>query len=125
MTLIETLRPEHRRWLRRLRKRLANREHMRRAREASKLCCVGVDLPIEAGTCGRMVHAESQRCIHCARRRWWLHKHALNDVELAITALLEDDTAAGASDDDTRDHLPAIVPTLNDLTELGDPCLRW
>lgn len=51
--------------------------------------------------------------------------YALNDVELAITALLDDDTAAGASDNDTRDHLPAIVPTLNDLTELGDPCLRW
>ena len=69
MTLINMLRPKHRQWLRRLRKRLANREHMRRAREARKLCCVGVDLPLDAGTCGRMVHAESQRCIHCARRR--------------------------------------------------------
>ena len=61
MTLIDMLRPKHRQWLRRLRKRLANREHMRRAREARKLCCVGVDLPLEAGTCGRMVHAEAQR----------------------------------------------------------------
>ena len=51
-------------------------------------------------------------------------KHALNDVELAITAILEDDTAAGASHDDTPDHLPAVVPTLDDLTDLGDPCLR-
>ncbi len=81
MTLINMLRPKHRQWLRRLRKRLANREHMRRARDARKLCCVGVDLPLDAGTCGRMVHAESQRCIHCARRRWWLFKHALNDAE--------------------------------------------
>ncbi len=125
MTLIDTLRPQHRRTLRRLRKRLANREHMRRAREARKLCCVGVDLPLEAGTCGRMVHAESQRCIHCARRRWWLLKHAFNDVELAITAILEDDTAPCASHDDTPDHLPAVVPTLDELTDLGDPCLRW
>ena len=125
MTLINMLRPQQRRSLRRLRKRLANREHMRRAREARKLCCVGVDLPLEAVTCGRMVHAEHQRCIHCARRRWWLLRHALNDRELAITAILEDDTAAGASHDDTRDHFPAVVPTLDDLADLGDPCLRW
>ena len=32
MTLIDTLRPEHRRLLRRLRKRIANRENMRRYR---------------------------------------------------------------------------------------------
>ena len=89
MTLIHMLRPEHRSQLRRLRQRLANREHMRRVREARKLLCVGVDLPIEAGTCGRLVHASSQRCIHCIRRRWWLIKHAFNDAEVSITALLE------------------------------------
>ena len=69
----------------------------------------GVDLPIEDDTCGRMVHAGHQRCIHCAN--WWLLRHALNEVELAITAILEDDTAPCVSHDDTRDHLPAIVPT--------------
>ena len=52
MTLIDMPRPQHRRALRRLRERLANHEHLRRAREARKLCCVGVDLPLEAGTCG-------------------------------------------------------------------------
>ena len=90
MTLIDTLCPEDRRALRRLRKRLANREHMRRARAARKLCCAGVDLPIEAGTCGRMVHAEAERCIHCAKRRCWLLNHALNPAEVAITGLLDD-----------------------------------
>ncbi len=128
MTLINMLRPKHRQLLRRLRKRIANREHMRRAREARKLFCVGVDLPIEAGTCGRMVHAESQRCIHCTRRRWWLIKHALNDAEVAITAILEDHASRRASEDDTSDDsddLPAGVPTLDELSDLGDPCLRW
>ena len=33
--------------------------------------------------------------------------------------------AAGAIHDDTRDHLPAVVPTLDELTDLGDPCLSW
>ncbi len=125
MTLIDTLRPQHRQWLRRLRKRLANRDQMRRSRQARKLCCIGVDLPIEAGTCGRLAHAEHQRCIYCARRRWWLLRHALNDVELDITAILEDDTAPRAIHDDTRDHLPAVVPILDEVTDLGDPCLRW
>ena len=121
------LRPQHRQLLRRLRKRLANREHMRGDCESRKLCCVGVDLPIEAGTCGRMVHAESQRCIHCTRRRrrWWLLKHALNDAEAAITAILEDDTSRRASHDDTLVDLAGIVSTLDDLSDLGDPCLRW
>ena len=37
---------------------------MRRGREqVRKLLCVGVDLPIDAGTCGRFVHAGYQRCI--------------------------------------------------------------
>ena len=115
MTLINMLRPKHRQLLRCLRKRLANREHMRRAREARKLCCVGVDLPIEAGTCGRLVHAESERCVHCTKRRWWLLNHALNNAEVAITAMLEDHASRRASKDDT----------LDDLSDLGDPCLRW
>ena len=97
---------------------------MRRAREARKLCCVGVDLPLDAGACGRMVHAESQRCIHCTKRRWWLIKHALNGAEVAVTAILENDTLQRASEDDTLDNLPAVVPTLDDLSDLGDPCLR-
>ena len=36
---------------------------------------------------------------------------------------VEDDTGGGAIHDDTRDHLPAVVPTLAELTDLGDPCL--
>ena len=123
MTLIHMLRPEHRNQMRRLRQRLANREHMRRVREARKLLCVGVDLPIEAGTCGRLVHASSQRCIHCIRRRWWLIKHALNDAEVSITALLENHAAQRA-----RPHAGRRArrrPVLDDLADLGDPCLRW
>ena len=72
MTLIDLLPPQQRRDLRRLRKRIAKRQYMRRVREERKLLCVGVDLPIDAGTCGRFVHAGYQRCIHCTRRRWWL-----------------------------------------------------
>ena len=90
------------------------------ARRAS--CAVGVDLPLDAGACGRMVHAESQRCIHCTKRRWWLIKHALNGAEVAVTAILENDTLQRASEDDPLDNLPAVVPTLDDLS---DPCLRW
>ncbi len=70
MTLIDLLRPEQRRQLRRLRKRIAKRHYMRRVREQRKLLCVGVDLPIDAGTCGRFVHGGYLRCIHCTRRHW-------------------------------------------------------
>ena len=86
-----------------------------------KLLCVGVDLPIEAGTCGRLVHASSQRCIHCIRRRWWLIKHAFNDADVSIAAMLEGHAAQRPSDDDA----PGAVPVLDDLSDLGDPCLRW
>ena len=74
MPLIELLRPEQRVWLRRLRKRIANRELMRRVRADidRKLLCPGVDLPIEAGTCGRLIAPESSRCIRCFNRRRWL-----------------------------------------------------
>ena len=53
------------------------------------------------------------------RRRPAPRGHAVNDVELAITAILEDDTAPRASDDDTPDHVPAIVPTLDQLTDIA------
>ena len=88
--------------------------------EVIELLCVGVDLPIEAGTCGRLVHAGYQRCIHCTRRRWWLLKHAFNDAEVSINAMLEEH----ASDNDTRDDGPGTLPVLDDLSDLGDPCLR-
>ena len=121
MTLIDMLRPEQRQQLRRMRYRIANREYMRRIREQRKLLCVGVDLPIEAGTCGRLVHAGYQRCIHCTRRRWWLLKHAFNDAEVSISAMLDEH----ARDNDTLDDVPGAVPVLDNLSDLGDPCLRW
>ena len=118
MTLIELLPPEQRRQLRRLRKRIAKRHYMRRVREERKLLCVGVDLPIDAGTCGRFVHAGYQRCIHCTRRRWWLLKHAFNAAEVAVTAMLEH----RAADSDAPCGVPQAVPLLEDV---ADPCLRW
>ena len=118
MTLIDLLCPEQRRDLRRLRKRIAKRHYMRRVREERKLLCVGVDLPIDAGTCGRFVHAEYKRCIHCTRRRWWLLKHALNAAEVAVTAMLEH----RAADSDAPCGVPQAVPLLDDV---ADPCLRW
>ncbi len=93
---------------------------MRRIREQRKLLYVGVDLPIEAGTCGRLAHGSYQRCIHCTRRRWWLLKHGFNDAEVSITAMLEE----RASDNDALDHAPGAVAILDELSDLGEPCLR-
>ena len=151
MTLIDLLRPEQRRQLRRLRKRIAKRQYMRRVREERKLLCVGVDLPIDAGTCGRLVHAGYQRCIHCTRRRWWLLAHAFNPAEVSVAAMLEEHAiendalygvprwlvtrafnAAEVSSAATLEHraaesdalygVPQAVPILEDV---ADPCLRW
>ena len=108
MRLIDKLRPEDRLALRRQRKRVANKWWMRRAREARKILCSGVDLPLEAGTCGRWVHAGTERCRHCARRRQWLLDHALNPAEAALVGLLEED----------RGDVPRDVPLLDDLSDL-------
>ncbi len=89
MRLIDTLSPDERLVLRRLRKRIANREWMRGHREARQLLCSGVDLPIEAGACGRWVHAGTERCLHCARRRRRLLDHGLNPTEVAFVGLLK------------------------------------
>ena len=118
MTLIDLLPPEQRRHLRRLRYRLAKRQYMRRVREERTLLCVGVDLPIDAGTCGRFVHAGYQRYIHCTRRRWWLLKHAFNAAEVAVTAMLDEH----AADNDDLYGVPQAVPLLEDI---ADPYLRW
>ena len=151
MKLIDLLPPQQRRDLRRLRKRIAKRHYMRRVREERKLLCVGVDLPIDAGTCGRFVHDGYLRCLHCTRRRWWLLTHACNPAEVAVTAMLEQHAAdndalygvprwlhtraLGAAEDfsgamleeqvaesDALYSVPQAVPILEDV---GDPCLRW
>ena len=151
MTLIDLLPPEQRRQLRRLRKRIAKRQYMRRVREQRKLLCVGVDLPIDAGTCGRFVHDGYQRCIHCTRRRWWLLKFAFNPAEVSVAAMLEEHAAENdalygvprwlftrafsaaevssaatlehrAADSDALYGVPQAVPLLEDV---ADPCLRW
>ena len=128
MPLADLLRPEQRQWLRRLRRRIANREVMRRHRAANrdKRLCAGVDLPLDAGTCGRLVWPAHERCYACHVRRQWLLNHALNPAESAAVELLErveDDAAmpdAGPSEDTGQ-----AVPLLDDLSTLGDPCLRW
>ena len=151
MKLIDLLPPEQRRQLRRLRKRIAKRLYMRRVREERKLLCVGVDLPIDAGTCGRFVHDGYQRCIHCTRRRWWLLTHALNPAEVSISAMLEECAADNdalygvprwlltrafsaaevssaatledrAAENEALYGVPQAVPILEDV---ADPCLRW
>lgn len=127
MPLIELLRPGQRAWLRKLRRRIANRELMRRIRADidRKLLCPGVDLPIEADTCGRLIPRKSSRCIRFHNRRRWLLNYAFNYA--AITALLE----TAALDDDAPEAASAPadtlnpVPRLDELSALGDPCLRW
>ena len=151
MKLIDLLPPQQRRDLRRLRKRIARRHYMRRVREERKLLCVGVDLLIDAGTCGRRVHAGYQRCIHCTRRRWWLLTRALNPAEVSVTAMLEEHAADndalygvprwlvtralgvaedsylmpehGAADSDALYGALEAVPLLEE--DIADPCLRW
>ena len=150
MKLIDLLPAEQRRDLRQMRKRIAKRLRMRRLREERKLLCAGVDLPIDAGTCGRFVHDGYQRCIHCTRRRWWLIKHAFNPAEVSLAVMLEDHAADNdalygvprwlaphafsaadvsaatledrAAESDALYAVPEAVPILEDV---ADPCLRW
>ena len=151
MKLIDLPPPQQRRDLRRLRKRIAKRLYMRRVREQRKLLCAGVDLAIDAGTCGRLVHDGYLRCLHCTRRRWWLLTHACNPAEVAVTAMLEHHAAdndalygvprwlraraLGAAEDsagamleeqvaesDAVYGVPQAIPILEDV---ADPCLRW
>ena len=151
MKFIDLLPAEQRRDLRRLRKRIAKRLRMRRLREQRKLLCAGVDLPIDAGTCGRFVHDGYQRCIHCTRRRWWLIKYAFNPAEVSLAVMLEDHAADNdalygvprwlrtrafgaaefysaatlgdrAAEDEAPYGIPEAVPILEDV---ADPCLRW
>ena len=86
--------------------------------------CPGVDLPLEAGTCGRLIWPESSRCTACRKRRDWLLTHALNPAEVALCTLLD-----GVEADDTEHDACApedqAVALLDDLSALGDPCLRW
>ena len=89
--------------------------------------CPGVDLPIEAGACGRLIPRESSRCIRRHNRRRRLLNHAFNNAEAAITALLE--TAALEDDAPEAANPPANtqnpVPLLDELPALGDPRLHW
>ena len=147
MKLIDLLPPQQRREMRRLRKRIAKRHYMRRVREERKLLCVGVDLPIDAGTCGRFVHAGYQRCIHCTRRRWWLLTRALNPAEVSVAATVEHRAAESDAlygvprwllsyacnvaevsyatvEHHARDSdVLYSVPLLEE--DIADPCLRW
>ncbi len=129
MPLIDLLRPDQRAALRRLRKRIANRENMRRYRSDINYMqlCPGVDLPLEAGTCGRLIWPESTRCAACRKRRHWLVTHALNPVEVVLSALLDgvDEADADEHDADAPEEIGQDVPLLDDLAALGDPCLRW
>ncbi len=128
MPLIDLLRPDQRAALRRLRKRIANRECMRRCRNDINYMqlCPGVDLPLEAGTCGRLIWPESTRCTACRQRRNWLIRYALNPAEAALSALLDGVEADDAEHDACApEDFSHAVPLLDDLAALGDPCLRW
>ena len=119
MPLIELLRPEQRVWLRRLRKRIANRELMRRVRADidRKLLCPGVDLPIEAGTCGDSSRPRAAAASAAFNRRRWLLDHAFNNAEVAITALLE--TTAAKT---THPKRPTRPPTRTTPSRCSTTC---
>ena len=128
MPLADLLHPEQRQWLRRLRRRIANREVMRRHRAANrdKRLCAGVDLPVDAGTCGRFVWPAHERCYACHLRRQWLLNHALNPAEVTVAALLESvEDDAAMPDAGPYEDTGQAVPLLDALSTLGDPCLRW
>ena len=65
----------------------------------------------------------------CGRNPVWAQSatDTFNSAEFTIAALLE----ATALEDDARQEtnasadVPDAVPLLDDLSALGDPCLRW
>ncbi len=129
MPLIALLRPEQRARLRRFRRRIANRELMRRLRADidRKLLCPGVDLPIKAGAGGRRIPCESRRRIRCHNRRGRLLNHAFNNAEAAITALLENAALEDGAPEEANASADTQnpVPLLDELSARGGPRLRW
>ena len=132
MPLIDLLRPEQRAALKRLRRRVGNRENMRRYRSElrDRKLCSGVDLPLEAGTCGRWVCPGHERCYACYHRRRWLLDHAMTPYEIAVAGTLADDIEHDVADREHEDdpHTDTIVPLLDavdDMLAPADPCLRW
>ena len=95
MPIKDLLRPSELAALRRLRKRIMKRTAMRRYRSDPlyyKRLCAGVDLPLESGTCGRLVNRSSgERCYRCWQRRQWLLNHAMTPYEIALAGMLADD----------------------------------
>ena len=69
------------------RRQRLNAARMRRYRADinRRLLCPGVDLPHEAGTCGRMIDPASSRCLRCHNRREQLIRQ-LNLGELRMLA---------------------------------------
>ena len=84
--------------------------------------CPGVNLPLEAGACSRLIWPESTRCTACHG----LLTHALNPAEVALSARLDgaDEADDGEHDAAQHDDFSRTVPLLNDLSALSVPCLR-
>ena len=134
MPIKDLLRPSELAALRRLRKRIVNRTAMRRYRADPlyyKRLCAGVDLPLESGTCGRLVNRSSgERCYRCWQRRRWLLEHAMTPYEIVIAGTLTDDLERDVANSEREDdrHTGAIVPILDavdDMLAPADPYLRW
>ncbi len=127
MPIKDLLRPDQLAALRRLRKRIANRTHMRQRRSDPtyyKALCVGVDLPLEAGTCGRHVNRSSgERCYRCWQRRRWLLNHAMSPYEIAVAGTLADEIEHDVADREREDdpHTDAIVPLLDAVDDMLAP----
>ena len=129
MPLIELLRPEQRAWLRRLRRRIANREldAPTRADINRKLLCPASTCPSRPAPAAASSGPKAPAASTATTAGTWLLKYAMNKAEVVITALLE----SAALEDDARYNadapaqIPDAVPVLDDLSALGDPCLRW
>ena len=129
MPRIELLRPEQRARLRRLRRRIANRELMRtHPRRHRPQALVSRRRPADRGRPLRPPHPAREQPLHplpqpaVAAQLRLRQRRGRHHTALLETAALEDAAPEAANAPaDTQN----LVPLLDELSALGDPRLRW